>query len=136
MTTWVNLQGVEGTSAAPDAVLLASIRYTHAGSQCRTNTVVLLRGYSNLWFPAYEPPQTCPIVQRTQGRPTSGDHIRHMQSVLRQFEDRCQDRAGSTTSPYQLWRKIGIFQQGGMDRPEYGLAIFRRHFEAARLAAL
>jgi SAM-dependent methyltransferase len=36
--------------------------------------------------------------------------------------------------PYHFWEKIGLFKQGGMDRPEYALRIFRRHFDAASLA--
>lgn len=35
---------------------------------------------------------------------------------------------------YHLWEKIGLFKQGGMERPEYALKIFRRHFDAASFA--
>jgi SAM-dependent methyltransferase len=32
---------------------------------------------------------------------------------------------------YHLWKKAGLFDLGGMERPEYALGIFRRHFNAA-----
>jgi len=32
---------------------------------------------------------------------------------------------------YHVWKKAGLFDLGGMDRPEYALGIFRRHFSAA-----
>jgi SAM-dependent methyltransferase len=32
--------------------------------------------------------------------------------------------------PDHFWEKIGLFKQGGMERPEYALRIFRRHFDA------
>jgi hypothetical protein len=33
--------------------------------------------------------------------------------------------------PYRLWNRVGAFQLGGMEQPEYALTVFRRHFEAA-----
>ena len=36
--------------------------------------------------------------------------------------------------PYHLWAKIGLFKQGGMERPEYALRVFRRHFDVASFA--
>jgi hypothetical protein len=57
-----------------------------------------------------------------------------MQNVPRQLKIAAKIVLARLPSPYQFWRKIAIFKQGGMDRPEYALAIFRRHFEAARLA--
>jgi hypothetical protein len=35
---------------------------------------------------------------------------------------------------YHLWRKAGVFRLGGMERPEYALDVFRRHFDAATFA--
>jgi SAM-dependent methyltransferase len=35
---------------------------------------------------------------------------------------------------YHFWEKIGLFKHGGMERPEYALRVFRRHFDAAGLA--
>lgn len=35
---------------------------------------------------------------------------------------------------YHLWKKVGLFDLGRMERPEYALGIFRRHFNAARFA--
>jgi SAM-dependent methyltransferase len=35
---------------------------------------------------------------------------------------------------YHLWKKAGLFELGGMERPEYALNVFRRHFDAARFA--
>ncbi len=32
---------------------------------------------------------------------------------------------------YRLWKKAGLFELGGMERPEYALKVFRRHFDAA-----
>jgi SAM-dependent methyltransferase len=32
---------------------------------------------------------------------------------------------------YHLWKKAGVFRLGGMERPEYALNVFRRHFDAA-----
>lgn len=35
---------------------------------------------------------------------------------------------------YAIWRRLGIFRRGTMDRPDYALDVFRRHFERARFA--
>src|SRR6266849_2357448 len=35
---------------------------------------------------------------------------------------------------YHLWKKAGLFELGAMERPEYALSVFRRHFEAATFA--
>jgi len=35
---------------------------------------------------------------------------------------------------YRLWKRAGVFNLGGMERPEYALRVFRRHFDAANFA--
>jgi SAM-dependent methyltransferase len=35
---------------------------------------------------------------------------------------------------YRLWKKAGVFELGGMERPQYALNVFRRHFDAATFA--
>jgi SAM-dependent methyltransferase len=35
---------------------------------------------------------------------------------------------------YQLWKRVGIFKLGGMERPEYALGVFRCHFDGAAFA--
>ncbi len=32
---------------------------------------------------------------------------------------------------YRIWKRVGFFNQGAMERPEYAYTIFRRHFDAA-----
>jgi SAM-dependent methyltransferase len=32
---------------------------------------------------------------------------------------------------YRIWRRVGIFRLGGMERPEYALGVFRWHFDTA-----
>jgi hypothetical protein len=34
---------------------------------------------------------------------------------------------------YNLWKRVGVFNLGGMERPEYALKV-RRHFDAASFA--
>lgn len=36
---------------------------------------------------------------------------------------------------YGIWKKMGFFNLGKMDRPEYAFSVFRRHFEASGFAA-
>jgi hypothetical protein len=35
---------------------------------------------------------------------------------------------------YRLWKKAGVFRLGDMDKPEYALRIFRRHFDPSTFA--
>ena len=35
---------------------------------------------------------------------------------------------------YGLWKRVGFFNLGAMDRPEYAFSVFRRHFEASGLS--
>ena len=32
---------------------------------------------------------------------------------------------------YRIWKRVGFFNQGAMERPEYAYTIFRKHFDAA-----
>ena len=32
---------------------------------------------------------------------------------------------------YRIWRRMGLFKLGGMERPEYALGVFRGHFDTA-----
>lgn len=32
---------------------------------------------------------------------------------------------------YETWKRVGFFNQGAMDRPEYAYRVFRKHFDAA-----
>src|SRR5580692_5480560 len=59
--------------------------------------------------------------------------MRHMQSVPWQVKIAAKIVLARLPLPYHFWEKIGLFKQGGMDRPEYALRIFRRHFEVASL---
>jgi SAM-dependent methyltransferase len=59
--------------------------------------------------------------------------MRHMQSVPWQLKIAAKIVLARLPLPYHFWEKIGLFKQGGMDRPEYALRIFRRHFDAASL---
>jgi SAM-dependent methyltransferase len=60
--------------------------------------------------------------------------MRHMQGVPWPLKIAAKIVLARLPLPYHFWKKIGLFKQGGMDRPEYALTIFRRHFEAACLA--
>ena len=60
--------------------------------------------------------------------------MRHMQSVPWQLKIAAKIVLARLPLPYHLWKKIGLFKQGGMERPDYALRIFRQHFEAACLA--
>jgi len=35
---------------------------------------------------------------------------------------------------YDAWKRVGLFKLGGMERPEYALKVFRRHFDPANFA--
>jgi hypothetical protein len=35
---------------------------------------------------------------------------------------------------YRLWKRVGAFRLGAMERPEYALKVFRRHFDPANFA--
>ena len=59
--------------------------------------------------------------------------MRHMQSVPWQVKIAAKIVLARLPLPYHFWEKIGLFKQGGMDRPEYALRIFRRHFDVAGL---
>jgi SAM-dependent methyltransferase len=56
-----------------------------------------------------------------------------MQSVPWQVKIAAKIVLARLPLPYHFWEKLGLFKQGGMDRPEYALRIFRRHFDAAGL---
>ena len=60
--------------------------------------------------------------------------MRHMQSVPWQLKIAAKIVLARLPLSYHSWKKIGLFKQGGMERPEYALRIFRRHFDAAGLA--
>jgi hypothetical protein len=36
---------------------------------------------------------------------------------------------------YSIWRRVGFFNLGSMERPEYAYSVFRRHFDAAGFAS-
>ncbi len=36
--------------------------------------------------------------------------------------------------PYDVWRRLSLFQRGAMDRPQYAFGVFRRHFERTHLS--
>ncbi len=59
--------------------------------------------------------------------------MRHMQIVPWQLKIAAKIVLARLPLSYHFWEKIGLFKQGGMDRPEYALRIFRRHFDAASL---
>ncbi len=60
--------------------------------------------------------------------------MRHMQNVPWQLKIAAKVVLARLPLSYHSWGKIGLFKQGGMERPEYALRIFRRHFDAAGLA--
>jgi SAM-dependent methyltransferase len=60
--------------------------------------------------------------------------MRHMQIVPWQLKIASKIILARLPLPYHLWAKIGLFKQGGMDRPDYALKIFRHHFDAASFA--
>jgi hypothetical protein len=60
--------------------------------------------------------------------------MRHMQSVPWQLKIAAKIVLARLPLSYHSWEKIGLFKQGAMERPEYALRIFRRHFDAAGLA--
>jgi SAM-dependent methyltransferase len=60
--------------------------------------------------------------------------MRHMQSVPWQLKIAAKIVLARLPFPYHLWAKIGLFKQGGMDRPDYALRIFRQHFDRACFA--
>ena len=60
--------------------------------------------------------------------------MRHMQSVPWQLKIATKIVLARLPLPYHLWEKIGLFKQGGMERPDYALRIFRQHFDTACLA--
>ena len=60
--------------------------------------------------------------------------MRHMQNVPWQLKIAAKVVLARLPLSYHFWGKIGLFKQGGMERPEYALRIFRRHFDAAGLA--
>jgi len=60
--------------------------------------------------------------------------MRHMQSVPWQVKIAAKIVLARLPFSYHSWEKIGLFKQGGMERPEYALRTFRRHFDAAGLA--
>jgi SAM-dependent methyltransferase len=60
-----------------------------------------------------------------------GDIVRHMQRVPWQLKIPAKIVLAHLPVPYSWWEKIGLFKQGGMERPEYALRIFRKHYDAA-----
>jgi SAM-dependent methyltransferase len=63
-----------------------------------------------------------------------GCTVRHMQSVPWQLKIAAKIVLAQLPFSYHFWEKIGLFKQGGMERPEYALGVFRRHFDTAGLA--
>ena len=62
--------------------------------------------------------------------------MRHMQSVPWQLKIVAKIvLARLPLSRIISGENIGLFKQGGMERPEYALGVFRRHFDAAGLSA-
>jgi SAM-dependent methyltransferase len=59
--------------------------------------------------------------------------MRYMQSVPWQLKIAAKIVLARLPLPYRSWEKIGLFKQGGMERPDYALRVFRRHFDAGRL---
>jgi SAM-dependent methyltransferase len=57
--------------------------------------------------------------------------MRHMERVPWQVKIAAKIVLARLPIPYHSWEKIGLFKQGGMDRPDYALATFRRHFDRA-----
>jgi SAM-dependent methyltransferase len=60
--------------------------------------------------------------------------MRHTQGVPWQVKVAAKIVLARLPISYHSWEKIGFFKQGGMERPEYALRTFRRHFDAAGLA--
>ena len=60
--------------------------------------------------------------------------MRYMQSVPWQLKIAAKIVLARLPLRYHSWEKIGLFKQGGMERPDYALMVFRRHFDAACLA--
>jgi hypothetical protein len=60
--------------------------------------------------------------------------MRHMQSVPWQLKIAAKIVLVRVPVPYHLWEKIGLFKQGGMDRPDYALKAFRLLFDAVSFA--
>jgi hypothetical protein len=60
--------------------------------------------------------------------------MRHMQFLPWQLRIASKIILSRLHVPYEFWAKTGLFKQGGMDRPEYALKVFRHHFEAASFA--
>jgi SAM-dependent methyltransferase len=60
--------------------------------------------------------------------------MRHMQSVPWQLKIAAKLVLAHLPVPYHFWAKIGLFKQGGMDRPDYALKAFRLHFDRAPFA--
>jgi SAM-dependent methyltransferase len=59
--------------------------------------------------------------------------MRHMQSVPWRLKIAAKIVLARLPLSYHFWENIGLFKQGGMERPEYALSVFRRHFDAAGL---
>jgi SAM-dependent methyltransferase len=60
--------------------------------------------------------------------------MRHMQGVPWQLKIAAKIILARLPLPYHTWAKIGLFKQGGMDRPDYALRTFRLHFDVAPFA--
>ena len=60
--------------------------------------------------------------------------MRHMHSIPWQLKIAAKIVLARLPLSYHFWEKIGLFKHGGMERPEYALRIFRRHYDAAGLA--
>jgi hypothetical protein len=58
--------------------------------------------------------------------------MRHMQRVPWQVKIAAKIVLARLPVTYHTWEKIGLFKQGGMERPDYALNIFHRHFDAVR----
>ena len=59
--------------------------------------------------------------------------MRHMQRLPWQLKIPAKIVLARLPVPYSWWEKIGLFKQGRMERPDYAVKIFRKHFDAARL---
>jgi SAM-dependent methyltransferase len=57
--------------------------------------------------------------------------MRHMRNVPWQVKIASKIVLARMPVPYRVWEKIGLFKQGKMDRPEYAMEIFHRHFDNA-----
>jgi SAM-dependent methyltransferase len=60
--------------------------------------------------------------------------MRHMQGLPWQLKIAAKIVLARLPLPYHFWAKIGLFKQGGMDRPDYALRAFRLHFDRAPFA--